>query len=92
MDSIEAIINCIKEYPWLTNLVMLMGALRLVFKPIFAALEKYIAETPSKVDDERWAAIKNAKGMKTFIWLLDFFASVKIPIGDKNISKGESKK
>ena len=90
MEPIDSAINYLKDFPWFANLVMVMGTLRLVFKPLFAAIEKYIAESPSKTDDEKWEKIKNAKGMKTFFWLLDFFASVKIPQGN-NPSKGVNK-
>ena len=75
----EAFIELIKEYPWFANLVMIIGTLRVVMKPLFSLIDAVTAATPNKQDDAAWKGVKESKAMSLFIWLIDYVASVKVP-------------
>ena len=75
----EAFIELIKEYPWFANLVMIIGTLRVVMKPLFSLIDAITTATPTKEDDAAWKGVKESKAMGLFIWLIDYVASVKVP-------------
>ncbi len=83
----NSIMEIVDKHPWFAHMLMIMGGLRLALKPIFTALESYIASTPSKSDDERWERIKSNKMFGIIIWFLDYFASVKLDKIPKAIRK-----
>jgi hypothetical protein len=60
-------------------ILMVMGGLRLVLKPIMAYLEKKALESPEKADDEKLAKMKEAGWYKVLSFVLDYSASVKLP-------------
>lgn len=64
--------------PNLAGLFMVMGFLRVINKPLFSLIEAVVKETETQEDDKWWSKIKQSKGMKSVLWLLDFTASVKI--------------
>ena len=74
----DIILDIVKSLPWFGDLLMLMGVLRLVFKPLFNILGSVVDATDSKVDDQYLAGLKASKGYAVVLWALDFFASVKI--------------
>ena len=77
----ETFIELLKEYPWFANLVVIMGSLRVIFKPLFSLIDAVIAATPNKDDDKAWLQFKQSKAASLLIWLIDYIASVKIPKG-----------
>lgn len=77
----ETFIELLKEYPWFANLVVIMGSLRVIFKPLFSLIDAVIAATPNQDDDKAWLAFKQSKAASLLIWLIDYIASVKIPKG-----------
>ena len=68
---------------WLVQIVAVVGALRLIFKPIFAAIEKYIADSPDKRDDQWMLSVKASKIYKTIVFFVDLLSSVKLPAEEK---------
>lgn len=75
----DMILDIVKTLPWFADLLMLMGVLRLIFKPTFTIISSVVDATESKVDDQYLAGIKGSKGYAIVVWGLDFFASVKMP-------------
>ncbi len=71
------------QFPWFVQLVVVMGSLRLVFKPIFALVERYIADSPSKDDDAKLAAVKASPIYKALSFIVDLLLSVKLPQAPK---------
>ena len=69
-----------KEYPFFADVVMIMGTARVIFKPLFALVDTVISTTPSQTDDAKWAEIKGSKVFSAMIFLVDYVASVKIPV------------
>src|SRR5947207_5068037 len=43
------------KYGWLTTVILVVGSLRLLFKPVMLAIENYVKQTPSATDDDRLA-------------------------------------
>lgn len=75
----DLILELLKTLPWFADLLMIMGVLRLIFKPLFTIIGTVVEATESKVDDSYLAGIKASKGYAIVVWSLDFFASVKMP-------------
>lgn len=65
--------------PVLSMILMVMGGLRMVIKPIMMYYEKKVAESPDKADDEKLAKLKEAGWYKALAFILDYAASVKLP-------------
>lgn len=61
------------------QVLVIIGSLRLVIKPIMGLIEAYVLITPSKKDDQLPAKIKENKIYKSVVYLLDWFASLKLP-------------
>lgn len=75
----QIIIDMISSYPAVAQVIFVIGALRIVFKPLQGIIENLVAYTDSKKDDELWAKIKENKLYKWLAWLIDYTASIKIP-------------
>jgi len=77
MEELSAII--FEKIPLLYTLLAIIGALRVVNKPLFAFLHKLVEVTPTKRDDEVLEVVERSKAYRAFLWVLDFVASVKVP-------------
>lgn len=75
----DMFLELIKSFPWFSDLVMIMGTARIIFKPLFTLIETIISTTPSKEDDKKWEDIKGSKMFAFLMYLVDYVASVKIP-------------
>lgn len=75
----DLILDLVKGLPWFADVLMLMGVLRLIFKPLFSIADTLVSATETKADDEYLASFKASKGYAVIVWALDFFASVKLP-------------
>jgi hypothetical protein len=75
----EFILNFIAEYPIASSVLVVVGVLRAIFKPIMTAIEAVVAATPTQKDD---LALEKAKASKLYlalVWFIDYIASVKLP-------------
>ena len=77
---IELIIGFVASNPEMSGILLVMGFLRAINKPIFALIDASVKATPSLEDDSKWAKIKASKGMERALWFLDMFASAKIKV------------
>lgn len=73
----------IVKYPKLSYLVLLMGTCRLLFKPIFSALQVLAPQTKTDLDDKAVSFIAKLLQNKYFGWFLDYIFSVKTKIEKK---------
>jgi hypothetical protein len=73
------LMEVMSQSPLLSMILMVMGGLRLVLKPIMAYLEKKALESPEKTDDEKLAKMKESGWYKVLSFVLDYSASVKLP-------------
>jgi len=76
---VEMAIAFALKYPATASVLMVMGVLRAVFKPLFALLQAYVASTPSAADDAVLARIEKSKVVTTAAFVLDYVASIKLP-------------
>src|SRR5437899_5205523 len=66
------------KYGWLTTVLLAIGSLRILFKPIMLVLENALKNDPAKL-----AAIQNFEAgpiYKTIATILDLGASIKLPL------------
>lgn len=70
----------ITKFPILSSVFMVMGVMRAAFKPLMSLIETVVAATPTKADDEVLTEVKASKVYTSIVWLVDYFASVKIPV------------
>ena len=75
----EFIIELVLKYPTLGSIVVVMGTLRLILKPLVSAVQTYVASTASTRDDEIVEGVLSSKYYKAFAFILDYAASVKLP-------------
>lgn len=75
----ETIAMLLQKYPMLVQVIMIIGVLRVVNKPLFTFLHAFAAATPSKVDDKIVGEIEQSKIYKMVSYVFDWFGSVKLP-------------
>ena len=63
----------------LLQALVIMASLRIVFKPLMSLIGSIVLVTPSKSDDILLQSIKAHKGYKMVSYLIDYFASIKLP-------------
>lgn len=61
------------------QIISIIGSLRLIIKPVMGLIEAYVLITPDKKDDLLPAKIKENKIYKSVVYILDWFASLKLP-------------
>ena len=75
----DLLASLVIQYPWLAAILVGIGTFRIFFKPIFSAIEKAVADSPSKRDDLILDRAKKSKAFRFMLWLLDFLFSIKVP-------------
>jgi hypothetical protein len=66
------------KYGWLTTVILCVGSLRILFKPLMLALENALQSDPEKL-----ARLQNFEAgpvYKTLAFILDLGASIKLPL------------
>jgi hypothetical protein len=63
---------------WLLSLLLIVGSLRILLKPTFALLYAITSLTPNPKDEEIVKKIESHKILKAIVFVLDWFASIKI--------------
>lgn len=69
-----------KNYPWLTVVLLVVGGLRVVFKPVMTLLDSYIKANCSA---DEYARIQSFEAGPIYRWLcfgFDLVGSVKLPV------------
>lgn len=69
----------ISDYPFLLKVLVFMALARSIFKPLCAAVNKYVEESESLKDNELWKKVQENKVFKAFAFVLDYTASIKLP-------------
>lgn len=67
------------RFPWAVTVIAVIGALRLLFKPVMLAIDYYVKSTASPRDDEWVAKFEAGPVYKWLAIALDFIASIKLP-------------
>lgn len=76
---IDQITFLLQQYPMLQHLVAIMIACRIVFKPLFTILNKYVELTVEEDDNKKLNKFMKTKKYKMLAFLVDTMASVKLP-------------
>ena len=76
---IDQLTFILQEYPVLRYVLMVMIICRLAFKPIFQILGKYVELTVVQDDDKKLNRFMQSKTYKMIVFIVDMFASVKLP-------------
>lgn len=74
------IIPLLQKYPSFGMTVIILGGLRMLFKPIMSAWEYVVKQTPDKKDDEVYNTVSQSKFLAFIKWLLDYTASIKVDV------------
>jgi hypothetical protein len=69
----------ILQYELIRHLILVMVVARLVFKPVFAILGKYVELTIEEEDNKKLHRLMSSKGYKLAVFVVDMMASVKLP-------------
>ena len=73
------VVQVVESHPWVATLLLLMGGLRLVCKPVMSLVRARVAATPSTDDDAQLQRVMSSWWYQSIAWSLDFLASIKIP-------------
>lgn len=73
------LIQYAQQYPWLLATLLVMASLRVFFKPLMAIFKGVVDLTPSNKDNEFYAKMLENKFYKGFVFVVDWFASIKLP-------------
>lgn len=68
----------IAKYPIGASILLIVGVLRAVNKPLFALLHAFVDTTESKKDDELLAKAESSKLYKGVAFVLDWLGSIKL--------------
>jgi hypothetical protein len=80
MTLVNIVIQLAEKFPTLATIFMVVGALRLIFKPLSAIIEAVVQYTPYDSDDIAWEKVKNHKVYMFLAWFVDWSASIKLPV------------
>lgn len=72
------LVGFVQNHAWLSTVIAILGAFRLVAKPITTAIEIYVKNTPSTNDDAVLDRVQHSLPWKILFWLLDYTASIKV--------------
>ena len=67
------------QYPNISTVLLVIGVLRLVNKPLFALLHYITKQTPTVKDDQALEKVEKSLTYKVFLFTLDWLASFKLP-------------
>lgn len=68
-----------KQYTWICSVLIALGTVRLVAKPIVVAWHWMVAQTATPVDDRFLEKAERTRGWKVFFFLIDWLGSIKLP-------------
>lgn len=76
---VDQVTFLLQQYPWLQHVVAVMVICRIVFKPLFAILGKYVELTIEEDDNKKLHKFMNGKTYKMLAFIVDMLSSVKLP-------------
>lgn len=79
MDFVALILEFVAKYPAIGAILVVVGGLRVVFKPIMTAIHAIVDATPSPSDNAVLAKVEASPIYKGFVFVVDLLASIKLP-------------
>jgi hypothetical protein len=70
--------SSVDKYPWFATIVMVIGILRVVIKPLMSIARAIVEVTPNPKDNLKLDELEKGNVMKSLYYVLDWFASIKI--------------
>lgn len=67
------------SHPAFASLLMVVGILRVVMKPLMMFIETLVIATPTKLDDGVYKSMVESELYKAFVFVIDWLASIKLP-------------
>jgi hypothetical protein len=68
------------KYPTLSSILLAIGGLRLILKPVFSFVKVLADKTRTKRDNEILQDLEKSKIVKVLSYLVDYLGSVKFPV------------
>ena len=78
IGSPDWVASLVTKWPWITTMLMVIGVLRVIFKPLFTFLHEVVNATPSDWDNNFLASVENSTVLKYITVALDWIASIKL--------------
>jgi hypothetical protein len=78
MPPLDVIMEVLEMLPWYGDLILVMGTMRAIMKPVSTVIETVVKATPSPADDEALYSIKRSNSFKILRWIVDYLGSIKI--------------
>lgn len=69
----------LQTYPWLQHILAIMVLSRVLFKPLFAILSKYVELTVEEDDNKKLHKFMQTKTYKMISFIVDLMSSAKLP-------------
>lgn len=80
MEIVQSLLPWLLEKaPYLATILVWMGALRLILKPLFTFLHSAVEVIPGDVDNQILEKVEKSKTYAVISFVLDYFASIKLP-------------
>lgn len=67
------------KYGWVVQVITVIGALRLAFKPLMALAQVVADHTKTEKDNEVLRKIEESKLLSTILFVIDWLTSLKLP-------------
>lgn len=74
---VQEVLKWALQYPAVATVLMLIGTLRLIMKPLMTFLHEFVLATPGTGDDALLDQVEKSKVYTTFMYILDWFTSIK---------------
>lgn len=72
------IVQFASSYPHVASVLMIVGILRAINKPLFALFRAYVAATPSDKDNQLLDQVEKSKVYTALVFWLDYLTSIKL--------------
>ena len=79
MDVLLPILqDLVSKYPVISTIVFVIGVCRVVIKPLMSVARAVVDLTPNQADNAKLDEVEASSAMKTLLYVLDWFASIKL--------------
>lgn len=73
----DFILGLISQIPWMTDLIMIVGSFRLIFKPLLSLVRTIVELTDTTKDDLLLDEALSSKAFSAIMYIVDYLTSIK---------------
>lgn len=73
----DFILGLIAEIPWMTDLIMIVGSFRLIFKPLLSLIRVIVDLTDTEKDNILLEEALASKAWSAILYITDYLTSIK---------------